>query len=170
MPTPTQLPCTLLLLSLLLLSRLSFALVPLPADLPCAPAAAPTTSPSRAALPRGVVSVVAGFGADPTGRTDSTAALQRAMIAARTQNITLFVPLGCYVVTDTLNATEPRNGRWQPVVIVGETSAAAPGRRPTLYLPPRTPGFGASTMLATSVEGDDGGDEGGGGRPRDEWL
>ena len=53
------------------------------------------------------------FGADPTGVRDSTAELQRALTAARTQNTTLFVPLGCYTVTDTLNATAPRNGRWQ---------------------------------------------------------
>lgn len=65
---------------------------------------------------------------------------------------------GEYVITDALNATEPRNGRWQPVVIYGEqpangatvtaTDAAAamvgsppPSaprlRRPTFVLPPR---------------------------------
>ena len=91
-------------------------------------------------LPHGVVSATA-FGADPTGVRDSTAALQRAITAARTHNLTIFLPLGCFRVTDTLNATEPRNGRWQPVVVVGQR--VAPGaRRPTLWLPPRTPGFG----------------------------
>ena len=75
---------------------------------PCRAAATAAAAPPT--LPRGVVSVTS-FGADPSGASDSTAALQRALTAARTQNVTLFVPLGCYVVTDTLNATQPRNGR-----------------------------------------------------------
>eukprot|EP01052_Picozoa_sp_SAG31_P000913 SAG31_NODE_28_length_32713_cov_39.100509_23_plen_334_part_01 len=62
-------------------------------------------------------------------------------MAARTQNVTLFVPLGCYVVTNTLRATEPRNGRWQPVVIVGQRPPAGE-RPPTLHLPPDTAAFG----------------------------
>ena len=104
---------------------------------PCRTAATPAPP---TALPRGVVSVTS-FGADPSGASDSTAALQRALIAARTQNVTLFVPLGCYVVTDTLNATEPRNGRWQPVVVVGQRPPAGKPP-PTLRLPPRTAAFG----------------------------
>ena len=59
---------------------------------------------------------------------------------------------GEYVITDALNATEPRNGRWQPVVIYGEQPAngerdatATPSaprlRRPTFVLPPATAGF-----------------------------
>lgn len=99
-----------------------------------------TAAAPPAALPRGVVSV-SSFGADPSGASDSTVALQRALVAARTQNITLFVPLGCYKVTDTLRATEPRNGRWQPTVIVGQRPPAGE-RPPTLYLPPQTAGFG----------------------------
>ena len=47
-------------------------------------------------LPRGVVSVVDGFGADPTGVDDSTHQLQRAFTAARLRNITLFLPFGCF--------------------------------------------------------------------------
>ena len=108
---------------------------------PHAPPGCPRASIEAATpLPHGVVSATA-FGADPTGVRDSTAALQRAITAARTHNLTIFLPLGCFRVTDTLNATEPRNGRWQPVVVVGQR--VAPGaRRPTLWLPPRTPGFG----------------------------
>ena len=78
------------------------------------PAAAGGAPPRR--LPRGVVSIVEKFGADPTGKTDSTAALQRAFTASRTDNVTLFVPLGCFRLTDTVTATQPRNGRWQPIV------------------------------------------------------
>ena len=33
----------------------------------------------------------------PIGKTDSTAAMQKAIMSARTHNVTLFVPLGCYV-------------------------------------------------------------------------
>ena len=100
-----------------------------------------STPPPPTTFPLGVVSVV-DFGADPTGAKDSTAALQRAMTVARTDNVTLFMPLGCYAVTDTLNATEPRNGRWQPVVVVGQTVPASWGHRPTLFLPRSTSGFG----------------------------
>eukprot|EP00756_Hemistasia_phaeocysticola_P059852 Hpha_TRINITY_DN36842_c0_g1::TRINITY_DN36842_c0_g1_i1::g.139820::m.139820 len=102
-----------------------------PTALPC------HAAPAHTSLPRGVVSVVEEFGADPSGKEDSTEALQTALRAARTQNVTLFVPLGCYSVTDTLNATEPRNGRWQPIVIVGQRGLS--GERPALVLPPATP-------------------------------
>ena len=98
-------------------------------------------TPSAHALPRGVVSVVT-YGADPTGSTDSTLSLQSALTAARTQNVTLFVPFGCYVVSDTLTATQARNGRWQPVVIVGQIPGHGWEHRPTLVLPARTRGFG----------------------------
>eukprot|EP00927_Polykrikos_kofoidii_P029249 TRINITY_DN2532_c0_g2_i1.p1 TRINITY_DN2532_c0_g2~~TRINITY_DN2532_c0_g2_i1.p1 ORF type:complete len:844 (+),score=112.04 TRINITY_DN2532_c0_g2_i1:34-2532(+) len=99
------------------------------------------TVPSNSSLPLGVVSVV-DFGADPTGANDSTAALQRALDAARQENVSVFLPLGCYKVTDALNATEPRNGRWQPVVVFGEQPVPSDdGRRPTLVLPPKTPGY-----------------------------
>lgn len=91
-------------------------------------------------LPRGVRNAVDDFGADPTGKTDSTVALQRALTAARTQNFTVYLPSGCYAVSDQLNATEPRNGRWQPVVIVGEKVGPG-GLKPTLVLRPNTPRF-----------------------------
>ena len=125
--------------------------------------AAPAACPARlarsvraaATLPRGVVSVIdarfapaGGASADPTGVADSTDAFQNAITASRTQNLTLWVPLGCYRITRTLNAKAPRNGRWQPVVIVGEIDRAAGGElgddgplRPTLWLPPSTPLF-----------------------------
>lgn len=108
--------------------------------LPCATHIPAGISDAAPRLPRGVVSIVGGFGADPTGKADSTAALQRAFTAARTENITLFVPLGCFRLTDTVTATQPRNGRWQPVVIVGQ-QPKADGRPPAFFLPPNTPGF-----------------------------
>ena len=104
--------------------------------LPCADSATPAAPP----LPRGVVSIVAKFGADPTGKADSTAALQAAFTAARTDNVTLFVPLGCFKLTDTVTAEQPRNGRWQPVVVVGQTPPAGTPP-PTFFLPPSSAGF-----------------------------
>ena len=95
---------------------------------------------SRQPLPAGVVNVVERFGADATGASDSTTALRSALIHARTHNVTLFVPLGCYQVTDTLVVTEPRNGRWQPTQIVGERPHGSL-QRPAFVLPPQTPGF-----------------------------
>ena len=64
-------------------------------------------------------------------------------MAAIVKNITLFIPLGCYTVTKTLTAAQPRNGRWQPVVIVGQVPDVQDGGgyRPVLVLPPSTPGF-----------------------------
>eukprot|EP00041_Stephanoeca_diplocostata_P039365 m.1618360 g.1618360 ORF g.1618360 m.1618360 type:complete len:865 (-) comp25377_c0_seq9:4607-7201(-) len=94
---------------------------------------------NSADLPNGVVSVVHKFGADPRGVQDSTNAIQEAIIYSRTHNATLLLPLGCYVISDTLNATSPRNGRWQPVVLVGETSL--PGNRPALILKNNTARF-----------------------------
>ena len=93
---------------------------------------------SQKTLPRGVVSVTS-FGADPTGKSDSTNALQEAISHARTDNFTLFVPLGCYVITNTLVVTQPRNGRWQPTQIVGEKQAGP--QRPMFVLPASTVGF-----------------------------
>eukprot|EP00927_Polykrikos_kofoidii_P054845 TRINITY_DN491_c0_g1_i1.p1 TRINITY_DN491_c0_g1~~TRINITY_DN491_c0_g1_i1.p1 ORF type:complete len:873 (-),score=139.97 TRINITY_DN491_c0_g1_i1:160-2724(-) len=108
--------------------------------LPEPPCTQDVVSLTRKPLPRGVVSVL-DFGADATGVKDSTAALQHALDAARHDNVTVFLPIGCYKVTDVLNATEPRNGRWQPIVVVGELPIGGDDRRPTLVLPPSTPGF-----------------------------
>eukprot|EP01051_Picozoa_sp_SAG22_P016688 SAG22_NODE_2406_length_2606_cov_1.556841_1_plen_124_part_10 len=72
--------------------------------LPAAPCQAEGAPPPP--LPRGVVSVVEHYGADPTGKADSTAALQAAAVDAVSKNLTLFVPLGCYTVTDTVTAAQ----------------------------------------------------------------
>lgn len=100
-------------------------------------------------LPRGVIDVVAAFGADPKGLKDSTIAIQRALTAARTDNVTLFLPLGTYKVTARLNATEPRNGRWQPVVLVGERPTGG-SSRPLLFIPAGTSAF-ANVMKPTPL-------------------
>lgn len=123
-----------------LISLVVHALASLPTP-QCAPLARSNAAVPPRALPRGVISVVDGFGADPSGTTDSTAALQTALTAAVHNNVTLFVPLGCYVVTKTLMAMQPRNGRWQPVVMVGELPTTVGGAPPSFVLPPSTPGF-----------------------------
>ena len=52
-------------------------------------------------------------------QADSTAALQTAITAARTDNVTLFVPLGCYRVTDTLDAWgEKHIGRRRIIILM----------------------------------------------------
>jgi hypothetical protein len=128
-----RLGSSLLAVAAAVLSAVSAAALPTP---PCADSM--TAAPPS--LPPGVVSIVA-FGADPTGKVDATAALQTAFTAARTDNITLFVPLGCFKITDTVSATQPRNGRWQPVVVVGQTPPAGTPP-PAFFLPPSTTGFG----------------------------
>ena len=44
-------------------------------------------------------------------------------------------------VSDTVNATESRNGRWQPVVVIGQIPTPLWPRRPAIVLAPSTAGF-----------------------------
>lgn len=128
----------------------------------------PEARKNRTSLPRGVISAVDAFRVDPTGQNDSTYGLQRAVTYARTNNVTIFLESGCYRVTDTINATESRNGRWQPVVIVGEENGAASrlykqnGKsnindriastlRATLFLPEATTGYTDPHSLRTML-------------------
>ena len=89
----------------------------------------------------------APFSADPTAKRDSTAALQAAIDAGYRHNMTVFLPHGVYRVTNTLNCSQTWDGTWFPPfrvgshVLVGETPRED-GVRPTLWLPPDTPGFG----------------------------
>lgn len=82
----------------------------------------------------GILNVVAPpYNADPTGHRDSTDALQSAMVDGREQGKVIFLPLGTYLVSDTLNATEHKKGRDHPTVIVGAIGSA-PMERPTIYV------------------------------------
>ncbi len=92
----------------------------------------------------GVVDVTrAPFGADPSGRKDSTRALQAAIDFARDHQMVAFFPSGTYRVSDTLQALRGPSGRaWgggrmMPCVLVGASK-----RRPRIFLAPRSPGFG----------------------------
>ena len=96
----------------------------------------------------GVISVTdAPFRADPTGREDSTKSIQAALDEGYRTNVTVFFPRGTYRVTDTLNCSQTWSGPWSPPfrtgthVLVGETPREAGGERPSLLLPPDTPGF-----------------------------
>lgn len=100
----------------------------------------------------GVINVGAPpFNADPTGRSDATEALQAAIDAGARTNKTVFLPLGTYRITDTLNCTQPETGTWFPPlrvpdhVIIGEVGRDS-GARPVLWLPPRTEGFTNAAM------------------------
>jgi hypothetical protein len=96
----------------------------------------------------GLVDVTkAPFHADPTGREDSTAALQAAIRFARDHQMVCFFPPGIYLASDTLECVQQlyrrANGRVFggnrfPNVLVG--SRAGP-QRPTIVLAPRAPGF-----------------------------
>ena len=100
----------------------------------------------------GIVNVTAPpFSVDPSGTTDVTLTLQRAIDAAKAANLALFLPAGRYLVSDTL-ACDQINwaggdgqinivpDRFRAHVILG--SVAALPARPTIVLAPRTPGFG----------------------------
>eukprot|EP00117_Sycon_ciliatum_P040114 scpid37149/ scgid29532/ len=106
----------------------------------------PHLAPSDHAL--GIVNVVTAYHADPTGKSDSTEQLQAAIDYARENRLTVYVPIGTYVVTESLNCSEHNSGRFKPVVIVGEKPAgrlsgriSSAVKRPEIVLPASTPGF-----------------------------
>ena len=86
-------------------------------------------------------------GVDNSGVTDTTVALQAAIVAAYDAQLALFLPPGRYLVSDTLWANQSNYGsslpvnlrpaRWRTNVILGSTL-----NRPTIVLAPHTPGFG----------------------------
>ena len=45
------------------------------------------------------------FGADPTGATDSTTAIQNAINSVELENATLYIPTGVYIITSSLSIT-----------------------------------------------------------------
>ena len=103
-------------------------------------------NPSLAAQGRLDVTA-APFNADPTGETDVTEALNRAITFARDHQMVCFFPQGTYRVSDTLHCTQiPARrtsgavgpGRCFPCLLMGSYA----GTRPRLVLAPRSPGFG----------------------------
>ena len=95
----------------------------------------------------------APFHADPTGRIDSTKALQRAIDFARDAQMVCFFPFGTYRVSDTLvlrhgihmrsHRATLMNNRLMPCVLVGELRQDGTREpvRPRIVLADHAPGF-----------------------------
>ncbi|MFO7904226.1 MAG: glycosyl hydrolase family 28-related protein [Pirellulaceae bacterium] len=117
------------------------------------PAAISLVVPGELGNPRlakmGFVDVTASpFSADPTGKTDSTRAIQRAIVFARDHQMVSYFPAGTYSISDTIQCL---HGRWDPAIgklrntrdlpciLVGDRSGS---RRPVIRLADRSAGFG----------------------------
>ncbi|MDZ7617810.1 MAG: glycosyl hydrolase family 28-related protein [Patescibacteria group bacterium] len=110
--------------------------------------AVPPELEDQATAALGLVDVTkAPFKADPTGKTDSTAALQAAIRFARDHQMVCFFPPGTYLASDTLECVQQlyqrTNGRIFggnrfPNLLVGSRAGA---KRPTIVLAPNSPGF-----------------------------
>lgn len=91
-------------------------------------------------MPAGFLDVTAApYFADPTGATDSTAALQAAINAGRDEGRVVWFPAGTYRVSARLEIDQPDNQGYTPVVLMGST--VNPAARATLFLAPNSPGF-----------------------------
>ena len=125
-------------------------------------AAASADSVQRDSLPplnvSGFLDVTAPpYNADSSGRTDCTAALQRAVDDARAQYLAVYLPHGTYVISDTITLlqveawdpgqSDPMNNthpcRFQPNVVVGARALFPGGSavRPVIRLAPNAPNF-----------------------------
>lgn len=103
---------------------------------------------NRAAAAQGLVDVTAApFAADPTGRRDSTLAIQMAVDFARDRQMVCFFPSGTYRVSDTIECVQGLyrrtsgavlGAREHPCVLLGARS----GKRPVIVLAPNSRGFG----------------------------
>jgi hypothetical protein len=107
---------------------------------------------------KGYLDAVADCGADPTGSTDTTAALQACIVTAydwrsRGWPVPVLLPPGVYTVSDTLTLAQENPGPDDGINVVPARflslalwgSAVGGGRRATLRLAPSSPGFGAAT-------------------------
>ncbi len=131
-----------------LLVPLAFSLLAGAAELPAG------VDPANPLLQHGCLDVTqAPYRADPTGRTDSTAAIQRAVNDARDHDLVCFFPEGTYLVSDTISCEQQVKKLDQPrtadsrkqhywdqshrIVMFGSTQ----GKRPVLKLAPDAKGF-----------------------------
>jgi hypothetical protein len=118
------------------------------ADLP------PGVDPANALLQLGCLDVTqAPYRADPTGRTDSTQAIQRAINDARDHWLVCFFPEGTYLISDTLSCEQQVRKLDQPRQADGTTQhywdvshrivmfGSTQGKRPVLKLAPNAKGF-----------------------------
>jgi len=118
-----------------------------------------TAPPGSARLAEwGFLDVTAApFLADPTGQSDSTRALQQAIVSAREHQLVAFFPPGTYLVSDTLECVQTRHdpltqqvlrsrrGRDWPCVLMG--SRRGP-KRPVIRLADHAPGSGSPEHFA----------------------
>ena len=81
---------------------------------------------------------VTSMGADPTGASDSTAAIRTAIAAGREGELVVFFPAGTYKVSDTLDCLYESKDK--ACRLRGSTKE--PGRRVLIRLAPSSPGFG----------------------------
>lgn len=81
----------------------------------------------------------APYGADSTGATDASDAIQNAINDGISSGKPVFLPAGDYMVTKSITATQTY-GTFEPIVVQG--SSADPTRRSRLVLAPNSPGFG----------------------------
>jgi hypothetical protein len=98
----------------------------------------------------GLVDVTAvPFSADPTGKSDSTRAIQQAINFARDHQMVCFFPSGVYTISDTLSCVQGYYRRQHgkvsaapnfPCVLVGSQMKGK--ARPKIVLAPHSPGFG----------------------------
>ena len=116
---------------------------------------APDLGPAHAELLRkGMLDVtLPPFSADKFGNADSTEAIQRALNFGYANYLVTFFPVGRYIVSQTLNATQySRLGRMGPRFachqLRGELLPAAPDARATLVLANSTPGFTTDPLLS----------------------
>ncbi|MBK7927964.1 MAG: hypothetical protein IPJ98_10870 [Bryobacterales bacterium] len=112
-------------------------------------------TPGSALLAAGCLDVTqAPYLADPSGKRDATAAIQRAVNDARDHQLVCFFPTGTYLLSDTISCQQPvekaakprftdgmRQSYWdipnRTCILIGSTA----GRRPVLKLAPTAKGF-----------------------------
>lgn len=100
----------------------------------------PVEAASRQELDEVGVLRVTDFGADPSGRSDSTSAIQQAMNASYNQQKALLFPSGTYLVRNTLEGElVSAQGYWRTKAyeLIGSTD----GPRPVIKLVNGAPGF-----------------------------
>ena len=106
-------------------------------------------------LRRGVLDVtLPPFSADSSGTLDATVQLQHAIDYAYRHYLVVYLPIGRYLVSDTLNATQYNRygalgNRFGAIAIQGELRSAEPRARATLFLADDSAGF---TSLANGTK------------------
>ena len=105
----------------------------------------PSDVGNRRLAEMGFVDVTAApFHADPSGRRDSSKALQNAIVFARDHQMVTFLPAGTYTVSRTI---ECLHGRWDPKVGKLRATRNRSSARPTAPKPSRPSPSSASEPI-----------------------